>query len=99
MLGGRKITRLAYAKGEMVQRIGFWYYIFGEGPVERSLRSLPITSRSSHGRTTRGSSLTVEVFCPAEVDPDGRALADFVERVRDALELLLPDDRAAYHHP
>src|SRR4051812_374805 len=77
--GGRTmpVTRLGYAQGELVQGIGFWYYIFGEGRLEHFVRRLPITSRSSHGRTTRGSGMTVEVFCPGETDPDGEALKDF----------------------
>ena len=55
--GGRdvNVTRLGYSQGEVVQGVGFWYYIFGEGAVERWVRGLPITSRSSHGRPTRGS--------------------------------------------
>lgn len=93
------ISRLGYSRGEVVQRIGFWYYIFGEGAIERYLRSLPITSRSSHGRATRGSSLTVEVFCPDDADPTGEALADFIAALRPALEGLLPTDRAQYHLP
>ena len=99
--GGRwlPISRLAYAKGELVQRIGFWYYIFGEGRLERLVRGLPITSRSSHGRTTRGSGLTVEVFCPGDSDPDGEALQDFARRLLAALEPILPEDRDAYFIP
>jgi hypothetical protein len=93
------ISRLAYAKGELVQTIGFWYYIFGEGRVEQFVRSLPITSRSSHGRTTRGSSITVEVFCPGDSDPDGAALRDFAQALLPALEALLPEDRANYYIP
>ena len=60
------ITRLGYARGELVEHVGFWYYIFGEGKLENFVRQLPITSRSSHGRTTRGSSMTVEIFYPGE---------------------------------
>lgn len=93
------ITRLGYAQGELLQGVGFWYYIFGEGSVERWVRTLPITSRSSHGRTTRGSGLTVEVFCPGEDDPEGEALKDFASALLAALEPLLPDDRAEYHVP
>lgn len=94
-----KLMRLGYAQGDMVQGVGFWYYIFGEGRVEQYVRSLPITSRSSHGRTTRGSGLTVEVFCPGESDPDGEALKAFASALLDALEPLLPEDRAQYHLP
>ena len=93
------VTRLGYGQGELVQGIGFWYYIFGEGRVERYVRSLPITSRSSHGRTTRGSGLTVEVFCPGDSDPDGEALRDFAAALLTELEPILPDDRVAYHVP
>ena len=39
-----------------------------------------MSSRSSHGRTTRGSSLTVEVFCPGMADPEAEALRDFAGR-------------------
>ena len=94
-----KIMRLGYAKGDMVQQIGFWYYIFGEGSVERYVRQLPITSRSSHGRTTRGSGLTVEVFCPGANDPDGEALTDFATALLNELEPILPKDRAPYFIP
>jgi EpsI family protein len=93
------VTRLGYAKGELVQSIGFWYYIFGEGRMERYVRSLPVTSRSSHGRTTRGSGLTVEVFCPGSTDPDGEALREFTRELLPALEPILPVDRASYHIP
>lgn len=93
------LTRLTYRQGELVQGIGFWYYIFGEGWLERSVRQLPITSRSSHGRTTRGSGLTVEVFCPGEADPDGAALREFAGALLAELDPLLPDDRAIYHIP
>ncbi len=93
------LTRLGYSQGELVQGIGFWYYIFGEGSVERYVRQLPITSRSSHGRTTRGSGLTVEVFCPGEFDPDGEALQDFAKSLLSALEPILPDNRAEYFVP
>jgi EpsI family protein len=93
------ITRLAYAKGELVQGIGFWYYIFGEGRLERYVRRLPITSRSSHGQTTRGSGLTVEVFCPVDSDPEGEALQHFVRALMAELEPILPEDRAQYFIP
>jgi exosortase len=95
----RPITLLGYARGELVQRLGFWYYIFGEGALERFVRSLPITSRSSHGRTTRGSGLTVEIFCPGDSDPDGEALREFAGALSDRLEPMLPDDRAHYFIP
>ena len=93
------ITRLAYAKGELVQGVGFWYYIFGEGRLEHAVRSLPITSRSSHGRTTRGSGLTVEIFCPGESDPDGAALQEFTQALLTSLEPILPENRAQYFIP
>jgi exosortase len=93
------MTRLAYARGELVQRVGFWYYIFGEGSLEHFVRTLPITSRSSHGRTTRGSGLTIEVFCPGEFDPDGDTLRSFAAALLEALEPILPDDRAQYFIP
>lgn len=98
---GRKfpVTLLGYAQGELVQNVGFWYYIFGEGRLEQYVRGLPITSRSSHGRTTRGSGMTVEVFCPGSTDPDGEALRDFSERLLAAIEPVLPRDRANYFIP
>ena len=99
--GGRplKLTRLVYSQGELVQGIGFWYYIFGEGRLERLVRQLPITSRSSHGRTTRGSGMTVEVFCSGELDPDGDALRGFVDALMVELDRFLPEERAEYHVP
>jgi exosortase len=91
------ITKLAYRRGELAQGVAFWYYIFGEGRVEQLVRRLPITSRSSHGRTTRGSGMTVEVFSP--YDPDSQALRDFAPRLLDALEPILPAERASYFRP
>jgi hypothetical protein len=93
------ITRLGYAQGELVQGVGFWYYIFGEGRLEQFVRGLPITSRSSHGRTTHGSGMTVEVFCPGESDPESEALKDFARLLLEALEPLLPENRAEYFIP
>jgi EpsI family protein len=94
-----RMTRLVYKQGEFVQEIGFWYYVFGEGRVERLVRALPITSRSSHGRATRGSGLTVEIFAPGDQDPDSPHLVAFARELLAALEPLLPAERAAYHHP
>lgn len=93
------LTRLGYAQGDLVKHVGFWYYIFGEGRLENYVRKLPITSRSSHGRTTRGSSMTVEVFYPGELDPDGAMLADFARGLLADLGPILPPDRAEYHVP
>lgn len=93
------ITRLGYGQSDLVQDIGFWYYIFGEGGFEHFARSLPIASRSSHGRTTRGSGLTVEVFFAGDMDPDGKLLEEFAQALLDELEPLLPEDRASYHIP
>ncbi|MFO0910195.1 MAG: EpsI family protein [Isosphaeraceae bacterium] len=93
------VMRLGYARGELVQSVGFWYYIFGEGQLEQYVRSLPITSRSSHGRTTRGSGMTIEIFCPGTTDPDGTALREFAREVLSAVEPLLPENRANYHIP
>jgi hypothetical protein len=93
------LTRLGYAQGDMVKHVGFWYYIFGEGRLENMVRRLPITSRSSHGRTTRGSSMTVEVFYPGETDPDADALGAFARELAVALEPILPLDRAEYYVP
>jgi EpsI family protein len=97
--GSVPVMRLAYQQGELVQNVGFWYYIFGEGTLEKYVRGLPITSRSSHGRTTRGSGMTVEVFCPGTADPDGEALRDFASRLLAALEPALPASRANYYIP
>jgi hypothetical protein len=99
--GGKDVpvTRLGYGQGELVKHVGFWYYIFGEGKLENFVRQLPITSRSSHGRTTRGSSMTVEIFYPGEHDPDGEALREFAQALLVALEPVLPPDRAEYYVP
>jgi EpsI family protein len=94
-----RVTRLAYSRGELVESIGFWYYIFGEGRLENLVRQLPITSRSSHGRTTLGSSMTIEVFYPGDSDPDAAALQEFAGHLVDALDPILPRERAAYHIP
>jgi hypothetical protein len=93
------ITRLGYGQAELVEHVGFWYYIFGEGKLENFVRRLPITSRSSHGRTTRGSSMTVEIFYPGDLDPEGDALTSFVQSLLAELEPILPLDRAEYHIP
>jgi EpsI family protein len=93
------VTRLGYGRGELVEHVGFWYYIFGEGKLENYVRRLPITSRSSHGRTTRGTSMTVEVFYPGENDPEGEGLRDFARELLKTLEGILPLERADYHIP
>jgi hypothetical protein len=94
-----EVMRLGYSRGELVEHVGFWYYIFGEGKLENYVRRLPITSRSSHGQTTRGSSMTVEVFYPGDNDPDGVALREFAVELVTALEPILPLERAIYHIP
>jgi len=98
---GREVSicRLGYSQAELVQVVGFWYYIFGEGAAERWVRTLPITSRSSHGRTTRGSSMTVEVFWETQADPESEALRDFAKALLAGLEPILPTDRVGYHVP
>lgn len=93
------ISRLAYTQGELVQAVGFWYYIFGEGTLEKYVRTLPITSRSSHGRTTRGSSMTVEVFSVGDADSQDTLLKDFSRTLLQRLEPILPADRAEYYVP
>ena len=67
--------------------------------AERWVRGLPITSRSSHGRTTRGSGLTVEVFWRHELDPESEAFRDFARGLLAGLDPILPADRASYHVP
>jgi hypothetical protein len=94
-----KVSRLAYAQGEVVTKVGFWYYIYGEGRIERWVRGLPITSRSSHGRTTRGSGLTVEVFWTGEDDPDSRIFEDFATALIRELDPIMPTNRAGYYVP
>jgi hypothetical protein len=93
------VSRLAYAQGEVVTKVGFWYYIFGEGGIERWVRGLPITSRSSHGRTTRGSGLTVEVFWTAEDETDSRTFQDFAQALIRELDPIMPTNRASYFVP
>jgi EpsI family protein len=93
------ISRLGYRKGELVKHVGFWYYIFGEGRLENYVRKLPITSQSSHGRATRGSSMTIEVFYPGEQDPDGAAFREFARELMRELDPIIPVPRAAYHLP
>ena len=98
---GRPFTffHLGYGQGELVQRIGFWYYVFGEGSMERFVRALPITSRSSHGRATRGSGMTVELFMPGLDKPGEEAIIAFARSLLAELEPLLPDDKAEYFIP
>ena len=91
--------RLGYSKGDQFQNVGFWYYLFGEGAVERWVRTLPITSRSSHGRTTRGSGMTVEVFWSGESEDQVAAFRDFAAALLDGLEPILPVERAEYYVP
>lgn len=92
------ISILAYTKDSTIQRLGFWYYIFGEGSVHKAIRGLPITSRSSHGRTTRGSSMTIEIFRPQE-EGQNELLGDFAQHLVDELEPILPSQRDSYFRP
>lgn len=93
------IYRLGYDNGDLFQCVGFWYYIYGEGRLEKYVRRLPITSRSSHGRTTRGSSLTVEVFSGGKTLIDDSDLQEFAKSLLEALEPIMPTDRAEYFVP
>jgi len=93
------VTRLGYSRGDLVEHVGFWYYIFGEGKLENYVRRLPITSRSAYGQSTRGSSMTVETFCPGENDPEGEVLQEFAQQLLRALDPILPGDRANYYIP
>jgi EpsI family protein len=93
------VSRLGYGRSELVEHVGFWYFIFGEGKLENYVRRLPITSRSSHGRATRGSSITIEVFYPGDQDPEGDVLREFARELMSALDPILPFPRAAYHVP
>jgi hypothetical protein len=95
----QSVSRLAYAQGELVQGVGFWYYIFGESKIERWVRTLPVTSRSSHGQTTRGSGLTVEVFWNSDGDPDSLVFQDFARAMLEGFDPILPTDRVGYHIP
>ncbi len=99
--GGSPITlsRLGYRKGDLVSDIGFWYYIFGEGKLQNYIRRLPITSQSSYGRATRGSSLTIEIFYAGDRDPDGEGLRDFAGQLIRNLDPILPEGRATYYLP
>jgi EpsI family protein len=92
------ISILAYSKDSTVQRLGFWYYIFGESSIHKAIRGLPITSRSSHGRTTRGSSMTIEIFRPQDEGHD-ELLADFAQNLLAELEPFLPEQRDVYFRP
>jgi hypothetical protein len=93
------LTRLGYTQGDLVSHIGFWYYIFGEGRIQNYIRRLPITSQSSYGRATRGSSITIEIFYPGDRDPNGDGLRDFAGELVRNLDPILPEGRAAYFLP
>ncbi len=93
------VYQLGYRQGELVETIGFWYYIFGESSVERILRDLPMAGKSGYGRATRGSGLTVEVFVPEASGQDGKAIGDFIQALWPSLEPILPANRAAYYLP
>lgn len=92
------ISVLGYSKDTTIQRLGFWYYIFGEGAIHKAIRGLPITSRSSHGRTTRGSSMTIEIFRPQDEERQ-ELLGDFAQSLLTELEPFLPESRDAYFRP
>ena len=94
-----KISQLGYSRQDAIQKMGYWYYIFGEGFIEHSFRQLPLANRSSHGRSTRGSGLTVEIFYREDHDPKEEALLDFAAKLIEHLEPILPDHRAEYFIP
>ncbi len=43
--------------------------------------------------------MTVEVFYPGEIDPDGDSLRDFARELLKALDGIMPPERADYHIP
>jgi len=92
------ISILAYSKENAVQKLGFWYYIFGETSLHKAMRGLPITSRSSHGRHTRGSSMTIEIFRPGS-ENDSEQIDDFARHLIAALEQIMPENRDVYFRP
>ncbi|MFM7131604.1 MAG: exosortase-associated EpsI family protein, partial [bacterium] len=92
------ISILAYSKENAVQKLGFWYYIFGETSLHKAMRGLPITSRSSHGRHTRGSSMTIEIFRPGS-ENDSQQIDDFARHLIAALEPIMPENRDVYFRP
>lgn len=94
-----RLTRLGFRQDELFGQLGFWYYIFGEGKLENYVRSLPITSQSSYGRVTRGSSITIEVFYPGDRDPECVGLCDFAWELIRQMDPILPEPRAAYFMP
>lgn len=94
-----KISQLGYSRQDSIQKICYWYYIFGEGLIEHTFRQLPLANRSSHGRSTRGSGLTVEIFYPEDQDPKEESLLDFATKLTQLLEPILPEHRAEYFIP
>jgi hypothetical protein len=92
------VSILAYSKENSVQKLGFWYYIFGETSLHKAIRGLPITSRSSHGRHTRGSSMTIEIFRPGS-DDDAEQISDFARGLITELDKIMPENRDVYFRP
>ena len=94
-----RIMRLGYSQGELVQGIGFWYYIFGEGKLEHYVRD----SRSPAGAATAGrpaARADRRGLLPGRERPRRcRCSKTFAAALLAALEPILPEDRAEYFIP
>ena len=93
------VSRLAYGEGELVQGVGFLVLHLRRRPIERWVRGLPVTSRSSHGRTTRGLGADGRGLLDERGRPGFAGLPRLRRALLGGLDPIMPTDRAGYHVP
>lgn len=80
--------RMYFARDGAVQSIHYWYYLLGEGPLDRWMRTLSQTSRAFL-RGRRNGSLTVEVFSQS-ADPDDALIGALTSEIARLLTQWVP---------
>jgi EpsI family protein len=80
--------RLRFERDGSIQSIHYWYYLFGEGPFDRWMRSLSRTSRAFL-RGRRNGSLTVEIFSQSP-RPDDALIGDLARELAATLAEWVP---------
>lgn len=80
--------RMQFHRDGEIQSIHYWYYLLGEAPLDRWMRTLSQSSRAFL-RGRRNGSLTVEIFSQAQVPDNGR-IGNFAKELAAALTAWLP---------
>jgi hypothetical protein len=81
-------VRLVFNRRGDVKHVYYWYYLLGEDPVDRTMRSMTTYARVFL-RGRRSGSMTIEVFSQNE-KPSEALLDEFTRDVARELKSFLP---------